>query len=454
MSDYSNHMTALTTEHFPFRAIQITRKPPAWRTDSEIRHLRNRLQLLESFRQYSPNLQLLLAKVIRFERFGRRRVIIKKGHWATSFYFIYFGSVAITDDEDGSSAFADTVPTTLQRGAAFGEIALLQRTRRIATVVCMEETELLVVDKKDFFGYKLDKELQKECKYRYDFLRNLDLFETMSDAAIEKIANFCRIERFHYGQVITNDLKDTTMIIFITKGICEILRLIDLSTCPSYHKWISKQLCLPRPKLEVREKRHIASGMYVRFILSHIFLTALCEPELSSTPSSSPEDDKEVVQKVVSGEFIRKPAYTTSYGELPDSVAAAVYIRIDELGKPVLTSVLVSLYSDDELCQVFLRQNAWEFFKKDLLDLVIQPKLMKTVYPPHPCPTEEIYRSWCMNKAGIFDVSMMRYKKEPPPEKFKYVPSLMAHGKENLPQIQPRLIHGINVIRPSLNAAF
>uniref|UniRef100_A0A8C6XEY2 Uncharacterized protein n=1 Tax=Naja naja TaxID=35670 RepID=A0A8C6XEY2_NAJNA len=55
-------------EHFPFRAIQITKKPPTWRTESEIKHLRNRLQLLESFHQYSPTLQYLLAKVIRFER--------------------------------------------------------------------------------------------------------------------------------------------------------------------------------------------------------------------------------------------------------------------------------------------------------------------------------------------------------------------------------------------------
>uniref|UniRef100_A0A670IGB3 Uncharacterized protein n=1 Tax=Podarcis muralis TaxID=64176 RepID=A0A670IGB3_PODMU len=59
---------AIEEEHFPFKAIQITKKPPAWRTDSEIKHLQNRLQFVESFRQYSPTLQSLLAKVIRFER--------------------------------------------------------------------------------------------------------------------------------------------------------------------------------------------------------------------------------------------------------------------------------------------------------------------------------------------------------------------------------------------------
>uniref|UniRef100_H9G9G5 Uncharacterized protein n=1 Tax=Anolis carolinensis TaxID=28377 RepID=H9G9G5_ANOCA len=67
-------------DHFPFRAIQITRKPPAWRTDQEVRHLKNRLQLLESFRQYSPTLQTLLARVVRFEQY------VKKKEWNNVFF--------------------------------------------------------------------------------------------------------------------------------------------------------------------------------------------------------------------------------------------------------------------------------------------------------------------------------------------------------------------------------
>lgn len=55
-----------------------------------------------------------------FPRFGRRRVIIKKGQRSSSFYFIYLGRVAVTEDEDGSSAFLDPHPLLLHKGDCFG----------------------------------------------------------------------------------------------------------------------------------------------------------------------------------------------------------------------------------------------------------------------------------------------------------------------------------------------
>jgi hypothetical protein len=54
--------------HFPPRAIQITQKKPSWRTEHEIQALCNVLQVLDSYRNYEEPLQLLLAKVMRFER--------------------------------------------------------------------------------------------------------------------------------------------------------------------------------------------------------------------------------------------------------------------------------------------------------------------------------------------------------------------------------------------------
>ncbi|KAH0621663.1 hypothetical protein JD844_023206 [Phrynosoma platyrhinos] len=522
-----------STDHFPFRAIQITRKPPAWRTDLEVRHLQNRLQLLQSFRQYSPTLQTLLARVVRFEQFGRRRVIIKKGQLGESFYFIYFGTVAITDDEDGSSAFVDASPTIIQRGACFGEIALLQGTRRMATVVCMEETELLVVDKKDFFKYKLDKELQRESKSRCDFLRTVDLFETLPDSAIEKLGNICKAEKSHYEQVVTSDLADSSYIIFISKGVCEVLRLVDLTTCPSYHKWLSKQLCFPKRKLQIKERRRLhaeiacvdrfKSTMWSSYskpghklselkeyytrqqdgyraessLKDHksvVIAVNTCETSPFQEEQHHLPDEQETVQKIISGRAFEKMlTYSTSYGEMPASVSAAVYMRMDELHKgeyitnlqdnrtmvlvskgaeiirmkkekieefadettiAKLSNIKIKYPSDDELCQVFLRQNSWEMFKKDLVNLVMQPKLMKMVYPPHPCPTDEIYASWCMNQAGILNLTPLRNKKEPPPEKCRYIPIHFSHDKDVLPIIQPKLIHGINVLRSNLDGAF
>ncbi|XP_060113016.1 cyclic nucleotide-binding domain-containing protein 2 [Heteronotia binoei] len=531
------HEFSVSKDHFPFKAIQITKKLPEWRTETEIRYIRNRLLALKSFFAYSPTLQYLLAKVIRFERFGRRRVIIKKGHHGSSFYFIFAGAVAVTDDEDGSSAFVDSCPTVLRRGASFGEVALIKDAKRIATVVCMEETELLVVDKKDFLGYHLDEELHREFLTRYNYLRKVEIFETLSNDSLEKIAHHCRIERFHFGQVITSDIGESSSITFVIKGACDVLRQIDLSSCPSYHKWLTKHLMFPKGKQQVKEKKrqnyvsdivHVdrfksakwnsfsgqeLSQLKARYV-SQMFpnqdsgkqSSALSRPRKSvvmkvdnADESSSflrlPDDDREVVQNVISGVVGKQSVHCSPYGEIPASAAAAVYIRVDELYKGdylvnlednrpmILVSkgadlirlkkdkleecaddatimkfgkIKVKYPSDDELCQVFLRQNSWEFFKKDLLQFVMKPKLTSMVTPPDLCPAKEIAGSWYMNEKGILDLTPLQCNQKLPPETCKYVPCHPTFEKEVvfLPEIQPRLIHGINVIRPSLDGVF
>ena len=65
-------------------------------------------------------------RVMRFERYDRRRVVVRRGHVGTSMYFIFYGLVGVTTDFDGSSLFVTNDPILLSRGKAFGEMALLQ----------------------------------------------------------------------------------------------------------------------------------------------------------------------------------------------------------------------------------------------------------------------------------------------------------------------------------------
>lgn len=51
------------------------------------------------------------------------------------------------------------------------EMGLLSSSVRRATVVCMEETEFLVVDQDDFLANKLDYEVKKDAQHRFDFFR-------------------------------------------------------------------------------------------------------------------------------------------------------------------------------------------------------------------------------------------------------------------------------------------
>ncbi|XP_036040727.1 cyclic nucleotide-binding domain-containing protein 2 isoform X2 [Onychomys torridus] len=335
--------------HLPPRAIYITQKQPSWRTDQEIQALCNVLQVLDCYRNYAEALQLLLAKVMRFERFGRRRVIVKKGQRGNSFYFIYLGTVAVTEDEDGSSAFLDPHPTLLRKGGCFGEMGLLSTSVRRATVVCMEETEFLVVDREDFLANKLDDEVQKETRYRYNFFRKLDLFQSWSDEKLWQIVALGRLEKFSHGQLVIKDFVDSSFVTFICKGSCEILRMLDLGSSSSYYKWVWQQLeLLDHKPLGVH--RNVMSPMerfkefqiksYPIQDFSYLKLLRLQEvreqkgiavhEKLNTRENSLP---KLLGPKVKSkfGHPIKCTMVKTKFGELPKEAAVGIYMKVHTL---------------------------------------------------------------------------------------------------------------------------
>ncbi|XP_073930769.1 cyclic nucleotide-binding domain-containing protein 2 isoform X4 [Castor canadensis] len=332
--------------HFPPRAIQITQKKPSWRTEHEIQALCNVLQVLDSYRNYEEPLQLLLAKVMRFERFGRRRVIVKKGQRGNSFYFIYLGTVAVTEDEDGSSAFLDPHPTLLYKGGCFGEMGLLSAGVRRATVVCMEETEFLVVDREDFLANKLDDEIQKESQYRFGFFRSLDLFKSWSDEKLWHLVTLGKVEKFSHGQLVSKDFVDSSFLMFICKGSCEILRLINLANSPSYYKWIWQCLELiddrplrahlkePSPAQRFKEFRIKSYPLQDFSPLKLLHLQKACEQQgtsLSEKLETSENSFPKMLGPKIKSKYpqsIKCPMVNTKFGELPKEAVVGVYMKI------------------------------------------------------------------------------------------------------------------------------
>ncbi|XP_074148637.1 cyclic nucleotide-binding domain-containing protein 2 isoform X2 [Sminthopsis crassicaudata] len=475
-------------EHFPRRAIEITRKRPEWREESEINSLCNFLRGLKSFWNYSQRVQLLLAKVVRYERFGRRRVIFKKGHKGTSFYFIYLGTVAVTSDEDGSSAFLDAHPDLLSKGSSFGEMALLTGCERIATVVCMEDTELLVVDKEDFFGYEIDEEVKKEFQVRFNFFRDHSLFKTWSHKALSTVASHCKVEKFPFGQVISRNVTDSGFIMFVTEGLCDVIRLVDLSTCISYYKWIWKQLTpvdqslLDTKNFERSPRKRFRDykiKSYPVLDFSNLKMAHM-EKIKQKEKSDSLKDNKDNPTEELNSQNkcfrigansspVSCAMVMTEFGPLPQEAVGlhqhlipenlqdkrslilvsrgTTIIRlrkdifdefIDFETKGKLKDLQITYPRDNIMCQKILRENSWNVFRKDLLKLL-------TEFPPYEMFTAFRTRKKCLYSplSGILDLKNLG--KEPRGSYPIFNAKVESPSKKILPPL--RLIEGISAPR-------
>ncbi|XP_043550410.1 cyclic nucleotide-binding domain-containing protein 2-like, partial [Chiloscyllium plagiosum] len=527
---------------FPIKAIQVAMKTPEQRTMEDLELVLSSLRSLLSIRYYSKSYQLMLAKIMRYERFRRRRVIMKKGQTAHSFYFIYSGAVSFTTDQDGSSAFEEEHQADLRKGARFGEIPVLKGLRRNFTAVCVDDTELLVVDKEDFFENRLDQVLVEESHRRFIFFRSLSLLNSLPDSSIESLSDYSTTEEFLYGQVIPNNMDQ---LIFIIKGRFVVLRLVDLTQCPCYHRFIVQEL--PFLKSTIQKPESSVDRRFLNLTLrsgsTHRSLDRKSWLRMPSTSSSlirqhgasrttkglsasssivSVTSIAEVSSKTQQGKtksqsqkFLKvNSAISTSRLEdsshligktsrkqlIPKALSVAVYMKIDSvlpgevfglrqyfvannlkdkrvfsiksqgttivridmqtfaalMDQETLQKVrkLQSVYpSDDELCDLFIKNNYWKIFKRNMISKL-------TCKPQRFSPSGQVAESgrgedlYEIDKTGILNLPEISSNRNMLFSKPSYYVAPVIRTREDgstpMPKLDLQLIHGIAKLPSSI----
>ncbi|XP_077907835.1 cyclic nucleotide-binding domain-containing protein 2 isoform X6 [Ictidomys tridecemlineatus] len=371
--------------HFPSRAIQITQKKPSWRTEQEIQALCNVLQVVDSYRNYTESLQLLLAKVMRFER-------------------------------------------------------------------------------------------------------KLDLFQSWSDEKLWQLVTLGKIEEYSYGQLIEKDFVESSFVMLICKGSCEVLRLIDLQTSPYYYKWIWQHLELiddrplgthlneTNPVMRFREFQIKSYPLQDFSCLKLLHLQESWKQQETSfnktIKTSGDSLPKLLGPKIKSkhAQSIQCPMVNTQFGELPKEAVVGAYMKIHTVEEGEIVGfhqaflpescrdmrplILVSLGtelirlrkekfyemideetrekllrsdieypSDDDMCQRLLKENSWNIFRKDLVRLLVEPRKIPPFTPVGP-KKKSIYKP----KSLILDLCSVNKKVKPHHPIFmasqKYLPPL------------------------------
>lgn len=104
------------------------------------------LKTIFIFRELTSMELIKFNKVLHTAKAAKGEQIIREGDEADKMYIIKKGAVDIYKGE----GMQKTKITHLLPGAHFGEIALIDDSRRSATVVALDDCELLTISRKDF----------------------------------------------------------------------------------------------------------------------------------------------------------------------------------------------------------------------------------------------------------------------------------------------------------------
>uniref|UniRef100_A0A2C9LSR5 Cyclic nucleotide-binding domain-containing protein n=1 Tax=Biomphalaria glabrata TaxID=6526 RepID=A0A2C9LSR5_BIOGL len=203
----------------------ILQLPPGQRTQAHVHMVKVCFkQVAPSFSEFPIRIQESMIKVCTYDKFKAGRVIIRQGHRAENFYFILSGCAVVTELD----LYANHAHTTnvLGKGNSFGELALLNRSLRSATVTCREDVELIWIERQDFIDIFMARVSGKEADH-ITFLKTVELLQGWPvDRLPAQNPKLCAFTYVRRGVVLCQDSSKSDWIFVVVSGSCKILKAL------------------------------------------------------------------------------------------------------------------------------------------------------------------------------------------------------------------------------------
>ena len=126
-----------------------------------------------------------------YEKFKKRDIIFSQGEDGDRFYIILSGVLAVIVTHMGIRFTA----CELFEGEQFGELALANNVKRAATIVALQDCEVLTVDKDDYINILRSVHV-RETREKVLLFRQIPQMQVFSKDELFKISTGCVLQRY------------------------------------------------------------------------------------------------------------------------------------------------------------------------------------------------------------------------------------------------------------------
>lgn len=113
----------------------------------------------------------------------------------------------------------------LDAGQSFGELALLYNSVRAASIIALENTELIVLNRETFKKYIYSIQTS-QLNHIVDFYEHLILFSTMDKNELIKLASKSLMKKYPSKTYLIKQNEEASCIFFIKRGLVQITRRV------------------------------------------------------------------------------------------------------------------------------------------------------------------------------------------------------------------------------------
>ena len=202
------------------------------RTNEDLNTLSHLVEKLECFEKIFGGIQSELASLAYLDAYEKGNVIVRQGRSGKGFYYILSGQVCIVLEtmnviedpfsQEKKEEVSFEIVGYLKAGQTFGELALLLKGERKATVICLCNTEVIRIDQDDF-EQLLQKNSQAEWATKTTYIKSHPLFSTWPAHSICEVMEQSHIRKYSQNTVVVSDLCNSSeYIYFVISGGCKV----------------------------------------------------------------------------------------------------------------------------------------------------------------------------------------------------------------------------------------
>ncbi|XP_072037464.1 uncharacterized protein [Amphiura filiformis] len=184
------------------------------------------LQSITSFAEYPPHLQDKLARTAYFYSIPSKKVIVRQGHHAETFYFLITGQAeeTITEHKDKDKEPESTIVNTYEKGDSFGELEIVHNIPRKTTIAADTTCEVLAIDSEDFYDMFMEDGDQTFEFDHFKFLRTIPFTKGWPIRKLYEHPQMCMSHFFKKGSVIVRDSNNSEWLFIVKSGSCQVIK--------------------------------------------------------------------------------------------------------------------------------------------------------------------------------------------------------------------------------------
>lgn len=176
------------------------------------------------------------------------------------FYIILDGTVAVMmpvkNEEINEMSYMQI--SELSNGDSFGELALIKDQPRIATIRCISNCHLAVLNKDDYMKI-IGKVEARKLDALIEFLKGIPLFSCWPRKKIEKMTYFFTMLNYKRKQIVFEEGDSPKLVYIVNSGEFELKKFIDVKNGGNLRQRICVKVALLGPG-EVFGEKEVALG--------------------------------------------------------------------------------------------------------------------------------------------------------------------------------------------------